>query len=76
MYSITSTTGTIIPVCRTLVGMLKETRLNSISLKVRKGKPVKDQRGGDRKSEKYRPKKESVRLFLSNLQGKESHYNR
>lgn len=66
VYSITSTTGRVIPVCMKFVKhitMLKGTVLNNISLQVRKEIPVKDRRFGDRKSEKSRPKKESVRLF-------------
>lgn len=38
--------------------------------------PAKENRGGDRMSEKYRGKKESVMNFINKFKGTESHYCR
>ncbi|KAG8300846.1 hypothetical protein J6590_066637 [Homalodisca vitripennis] len=47
-----------------------------IASRVKNGETITDKRGGDRRSQKCEPKKQALRLFLCNLRGRESHYNR
>ncbi|KAG8287780.1 hypothetical protein J6590_030343 [Homalodisca vitripennis] len=78
-YNIISVTGKIIPVCKKFfmhITLLKATRLHNIALKIKNGETITDKRGGDRCSQKCEPKKQALRLFLCNLRGRESHYNR
>ncbi|KAG8318767.1 hypothetical protein J6590_106133 [Homalodisca vitripennis] len=43
---------------------------------IKNGETITDKRGGDRCSQKCEPKKQALRLFLCNLRGRKSHYNR
>lgn len=51
-------------------------RVNTVAKVIRAGEVPKENRGGDRKSQKSEGKKECVRNFLKRLKGRESHYNR
>lgn len=55
---------------------LKKDRLSYLAKTVFDGKIPKENRGGDRKSEKSAAKKESLREFIRKLPASESHYNR
>lgn len=69
-----------IPVCQkfllSVLPKVGRTRLKRIARNVHASKPMEDKRGGDRKSHLSLAKKESVREFVRNLRGTESHYNR
>lgn len=51
-------------------------RINRVANIIHDGGVPKEKRGGDKKSVKSSNKKESIRNFIGNLRGKESHYNR
>ena len=51
-------------------------RINRVANVINTGAVPKENRGGDKKSHKSLKKKESIRNFIGNLRGKESHYNR
>lgn len=67
-----------IPVClKTFLGVLNISRfrINRISNKFREtGTLIKELRGGDRVSQKYKQKKESVMNFINSLRCSEPHY--
>lgn len=68
-----------IPVCKKLflaITKIGRTRLNNICKNVFLGNPVEERRGGDRVENRNADRKASVRNFISNLRGTESHYNR
>ena len=56
---------------------IKRYRLEGIAQHVlRKGTLRKENRGGDRKTRKYEPKRQSVEGFIKRLKARESHYDR
>lgn len=55
---------------------VSEKRLNNINKQTVQGNIPKENRGGDRKFQKYVNKKEALRQFLNSLPAKESHYGR
>lgn len=78
-YFLKNRTGKSIRVCQpfftAVLGITKH-RTNSIAKVLLQGGVPKENRGGDRVSNKTTNKKELVRNFIKKLKGRESHYNR
>lgn len=78
-YKFRTSTGENVTVCKKHflhLTKFSSDRVRQILKKLVSGKPFKECRGGDRVSKKSVLKKESVRIFIGNLKGNESHYNR
>lgn len=78
-YFLTGKKKKKLPVCKSFfmkVFSIKKDRLISIAKTVFEGKVPKENRGGDRKSQKSSEKKAKLREFLASLPANESHYNR
>lgn len=80
-YHIINLRGSLIPVCQKTfldVLLIKKDRVKGIMSRYYKsgGNHPKENRGGDRKSEKYLPKKLSVQQFIEKFKCEESHYCR
>lgn len=78
-YKVPVRGGTQIKVCKQFflhVTKASSDRVRQIIKKLNSGAHFVENRGGDRVSQKSVAKKESVRQFLGNLRGTESHYNR
>lgn len=66
-------------VCRSFfmkVFSVSRKRLQNLNKVLMHGEIPKEKRGGDRKSEKTKARKDSLRNFLNNLPASESHFNR
>lgn len=71
--------GNNVTVCKSFflhLTTFKSDRVRQILRKLRHGEDFVENRGGDRVSQKSILKKNSVREFIGNLKGSESHYNR
>lgn len=55
---------------------VSQRRINTICNKIKMGSGITEQRGGDKRSSKYTEKFNSVKEFIGQLKGKESHYGR
>lgn len=79
-FFVRSSNGKNVPVCQKAflnILHISRKRVETISKSLAKtGNTVKETRGGDRKSSKYKPKKDSIIKFISSIHGIESHYCR